>query len=432
MDGVRQGDGAGCRVHLDFVGCRLNQAEVEAMARRFAARGDAIADDADDADLVVINTCAVTRTAARKSRQIIRQAARANPDAEIVVTGCYTELSPGEVAALPGVVRVVDNAGKDALGDPPPDYEREPLQREALPPGTLGRTRAFVKVQDGCDNRCTFCVTTLARGEGRSRPIDEVVREAEMLAAAGYQEIVLTGVHLGSYGRDLDSGGDLAALVRALLIDTDVSRIRLSSLEPWEIVPGFFDLWSDPRLGAHLHLPLQSGCDATLRRMARRTTRHDFAALLDDARRHIPDLAVTTDVIVGFPGETASEFAESLAFVEEMGFARLHVFPYSSRAGTAAARMPGHISKSEKKARAAQMGDLSDSLWRAFRRRYVGQTLDVLWESARGATPEGFVWSGLTGNYLRVTTTAPRNLANTITAARLVALNGADLRGVLV
>lgn len=402
------------------------------MARRFAARGDAIAGSADDADLVVINTCAVTRTAARKSRQLVRQAARANPDAEIVVTGCYAELAPGEVAGLPGVAQVVGNAAKDSLGDPPADYEREPLLREPLPPGTLGRTRAFLKVQDGCDNRCTFCVTTLARGAGRSRPVDEVVREAAMLAAAGYREIVLTGVHLGSYGRDLGPGVDLAALVRALLAGTDVPRLRLSSLEPWDIAPGFFELWSDPRLGAHLHLPLQSGCDATLRRMARRTTRREFAALLDQARRHIPDLAVTTDVIVGFPGETDAEFAESLAFVEEMGFARLHVFPYSSRAGTAAARMPGHVGKDAKKARAAQMGALSDSLWRDFRRRYVGQTHDVLWESARGATPDGLVWSGLTGNYLRVTTTAPRNLANTIAAARLVGLDGGELRGVLV
>lgn len=423
-------EGRSRRVYLDFVGCRLNQAEIERMGREFAARGDVLADSPGDADVVVVNTCAVTGTAARKSRQMIRQAGRANPGAEIVATGCYAELSPEKLAGLPGVTHVIGNLQKDqlvAITGGEPDYEREPLLREPLPPGTLGRTRAFVKVQDGCDNRCTFCVTTLARGQGRSRPVEEVIEEVGLLLDLGYQEVVLTGVHLGSYGRERGDGFGLYELVRALLLRTAVPRLRLSSLEPWDLQPSFFDLWQDGRLGAHLHLPLQSGCDATLRRMARRTTRESFAALVDAARARIPDLALTTDIIVGFPGETEAEFEESLAFVREMGFARLHVFPYSRRAGTAAARMPGQVEPAAVKARKARMLALSGELWQQFQAQYVGRTLDVLWESARGATPEGWVWSGLTGNYLRVLATTRAPLANTVTPARLTAVGEGGL-----
>ncbi len=415
----------GRRVFLDFVGCRLNEAEIEHLARQFAARGDTIVRHAAEADLIVINTCAVTGEAARKSRHLIRRAGRMNPNASLIATGCYAELEPQRVAALPHVARVVGNPHKDRLvalvtGEDTPDYEREPLQRDPLPPGTLGHTRAFVKVQDGCDNRCTFCVTTLVRGPGRSRPLQEVVEEVNLLAALGYNEVVLTGVHLGSYGRD--SGSSLPELVRALLERTTIPRLRLSSLEPWDLSPSFFDLWQDSRLCPHLHLPLQSGCDATLRRMARRTTQAAFAALVEAARARIPDLAITTDIIVGFPGETEAEFAESLRFVEAMQFARLHVFPYSPRPGTAAAHMPHQVPEEVKRERKAQMLALSERLERAFQQRHIGQVAGVLWESARAATPQGFVWAGYTGNYLRVVTTSPQMLGNTITAARLVGI----------
>jgi threonylcarbamoyladenosine tRNA methylthiotransferase MtaB len=425
-------DRAGQRVYLDFVGCRLNQAEIERMGRAFVARGDAIARHAADADLVVINTCTVTHEAARKSRQMIRQAGRANPDARIVVTGCYAQLEPEALAGLPNVTQVIGNADKDRLvglvtGDDRPRYGREPL-----PPGTLGRTRAFVKAQDGCNNRCTFCVTTLARGAGLSRPPDEIVGEVNLLCAMGYREAVLTGVHLGSYGHDRGDTEGLIGLVRALLLGTSLPRLRLSSLEPWDLSPALFDLWTDARLCPHLHLPLQSGCDATLRRMARRTTQASFVALVEAARARIPDLALTTDVMVGFPGETEAEFEESLRFVEAVGFARLHVFPYSARPGTAAARMPGQVPAAVKKERRARMLALSDRLWAAFREAHVGRTYDVLWESARAATPEGSVWSGLTGNYLRVFTTSRKHLANTITPARITGLARGGLRARLV
>ncbi len=327
-------------------------------------------------------------------------------------------------------MQVVGNFDKDRLvaliG---PDYEREPLVREPLPPGTLDHTRAFVKVQDGCDNRCTFCVTTLARGAGRSRPVGEIVEEIGLLRAMGYQEVVLTGVHLGSYGHDQGDESGLAGLVRAILLRTDVPRLRLSSLEPWDLAPGFFELWQDARLCPHLHLPLQSGCDATLRRMARRTTQAQFAALAEAARARIPGLALTTDVIVGFPGETDAEFDESLRYLDEMGFARLHVFPYSRRPGTAAARMPGQVPDAVKKARKAATLALSERLWDGFQGAQVGREVDVLWESAHGATPDGIVWMGYTGNYLRVMTTTRDPLANSVTRVRLVEAGGQAMRG---
>ena len=423
------------KVYLDFVGCRLNQAEIEGLGRRFAAQGDSIVERAEDADLVIVNTCAVTNEAMRKSRQMLRQAGRANPDARLIATGCYAELSPDQLAALPGVRQVVGNRDKDNLiqiagHGAVPGFDQEPIARDPLPPGTLGRTRAFVKVQDGCDNRCTFCVTTIARGVGHSVPVEEVVREVEGLVAFGYREAVLTGVHLGSYGHDLERSVSLFDLVKALLERTSIARLRLSSLEPWDIRPGFFDLWQDERLCPHLHLPLQAGSDRTLRRMARRTTQDSFRRLIDAARARIPDLTLTTDVIVGFPGESEADFEESIRFVEAMGFARLHVFPYSARPGTAAAGFAGQVEKTEKDERRARMLALSAQLWERHQRRYLGHTLSVLWESARGGTPEGLIWSGLTGNYLRVQATSRQPLANTITDARLMQIAGSGILAV--
>ncbi|RPI98028.1 MAG: MiaB/RimO family radical SAM methylthiotransferase, partial [Chloroflexi bacterium] len=288
------------RVYLESTGCRLNQSEIETLARQFRQAGHTVVSSAADADLCVVNTCAVTHEATRSSRNLIRRLNRENDCAEIVATGCYAHLSPDVVKALPGVAQVVSNIDKERLVplvlnlDEAP-FEREPLDRDLLP-GAMGRTRAFVKVQDGCDNRCTFCVTTIARGAGRSRPVEDVIREVQALVLAGYQEAVLTGVHLGSYGHDRGERDGLARLVRALLAATDMPRLRLSSLEPWDLSPRFFALWQDPRLCRHLHLPLQSGCDATLKRMARRTSQSSFRALVDSARTQIPDLAISTDV----------------------------------------------------------------------------------------------------------------------------------------
>ncbi|MCB8965482.1 MAG: tRNA (N(6)-L-threonylcarbamoyladenosine(37)-C(2))-methylthiotransferase MtaB [Ardenticatenaceae bacterium] len=419
------------KVYLHSIGCRLNQSEMETLGRQLLAAGHEIVNDPAQADQVVINTCAVTSEAARDARNITRRIHRDNEAANIFLTGCYATIAPDKLAQIEGASRVVTNQDKSQLLhilDPQarhdlPLYEQEPILREFLA-GSSGNTRAFIKVQDGCDNRCTFCVTTIARGDSQSRHLGDIVAEIQALHAAGYREAVLTGVHLGSYGRDLDNHTTLRDLVAAILAYTDIPRLRLSSLEPWDIPTDFFDLWQNPRLLPHLHMPLQAGSDAVLRRMARRTSRASFRALTDAARAAIPHLNLTTDIIVGFPGETEAEFAESVDFVREIGFSRLHVFPYSSRPGTAAARMPHHLPQALKKERARQMIALGQSLSHAFHGGYEGAQMDVLWETAVGAgAPDrhgaALKWVGYTDNYIRVHATGPVNLFNQITSTRL-------------
>lgn len=424
--------GAPRKIFLDSIGCRLNQSEIEQYARQFRAAGHELAATAAEADLVVVNTCAVTSEAAADSRHKIRQAARAGA-AEIVVTGCWSTLEPGKAAALPGVVKVVPNQVKDrlapeVLGIPFEQFDLEPVEREPLPGARL-RTRAFIKVQDGCDNRCTFCVTTIARGAGRSRKREEIYADIWAALAGGAQEVVLTGVHLGSWGQDFEPVRHLRELVEGILMDTGVPRLRLSSLEPWDLDADFFSLWEEPRLCRHLHLPLQSGCDRTLRRMARRTTQRAFTTLVDAARMYAPAIAITTDIITGFPGEDEAEFAESLAFVESLGFAGGHVFTYNARPGTAAARMPDQVPQAVRKERNAQMRAVFETSGEAYRRDFIGQIIPVLWESATGLGPQGWTLSGLSDNYLRVTAQASRELWNVITPVRLVALRPGGLNG---
>ena len=391
------------KVHLRMVGCRLNQSEIDTMARQFKALGHEIVDSPDEADHFVLNTCAVTNEATKTSRKLIRDFHRLNPAGETTVTGCYAQIAPRDIGRLPGVRRVVDNDSKSQLvsqitGEWIDIFDSEPLERQPA----LGRTRAFVKVQDGCDNACTFCVTTIARGDGRSRSISDVVREVNFLHRGGHKEAVLTGVHLGSYGYDLGDRDGLAHLVEALLHDTDMPRIRLSSLEPWDLSPDFFELWQDRRLCRHLHLPLQSGCDATLKRMRRNTDQRRFRELVECARDSIPELRLTTDVIVGFPGESEEEFAQSEQFIREMDFGGLHVFRYSSRPGTPASRMRKQVSNSAKKNRSARLLALSEEMEKAFATSIQGTQQEVLWEQVSGATPDGFIVSGYTDNYMRV------------------------------
>jgi threonylcarbamoyladenosine tRNA methylthiotransferase MtaB len=412
------------KVHLRTLGCRLNQSEIDSMARQFQQQGHEIVDDPALAEWFVVNTCAVTNEATASSRQMIRELGRANPNGQITVTGCYAQISPDEIRVLPHVARVVDNQAKERLvelttGVPVQPFDHEPLERDQDARGALGRTRAFIKVQDGCDNACTFCVTTVARGAGRSRSLAEVVDEIRYLHAAGYQEAVLTGVHLGSYGHDLGDEQGLVRLVRTVLNDTDIPRLRLSSLEPWDLSPEFFDLWQNPRLCRHLHLPLQSGCDSTLKRMLRRTNQRQFRALVQAARERVPGVSITTDVIVGFPGETDEEFAISEDFIREMAFAGLHVFRYSKRPGTAAARMRGHVSDAVKKQRSTRLRALADEMERQYAAQFAGAVLDVLWEQITGATEDGFVNVGYTDNYIKVRGVHPRVLTNMITPARM-------------
>lgn len=428
------------KVHLNTLGCRLNQSEIDSMARDFTRRGDQIADTPEQADLLVVNTCAVTQEATRSSRQLIYQLHRANPNAQIAVTGCYSNIARREVTALPGVVHVIDNSAKDSLvsvvtGESLAEREThddEPIARQVLA-GAQGRTRAFIKVQDGCDRHCSFCITRVARGAGRSRDMREIITEINELHESGYQEAVLTGVHLGSYGHDFGQSDGLYQLLKAILAETSTPRVRLSSLEPWGIPDSFFSLWNNPRLCRHLHLPLQSGCDATLKRMIRRTNQAAFRAIMDDARQHIPDVAIATDIIVGFPGETDEEFAISSAFIEEMDFADMHIFRYSKREGTTAVRLPNHISDDAKHIRSEQLRTLNEANKRRYAERFVGTTMPVLWEAVGGATEAGFVNSGYTDNYLRVRTIVPEVLTNRITETALIGYdsNRSQLQGEL-
>jgi len=413
------------KVYLRSLGCRLNQSEVDDLARRFAAAGHVVVCDPAQADVCIVNTCAVTAEAERKSRHLLRALHRASPAARIAAVGCAATFAPEELAALPGVAWVVPNDGKERVVEWVGGDGRPPEGGGgAIAPGGL-RTRAFVKVQEGCDDHCTYCITRLLRGPARSRPLDEVIARVRALVAAGYREAVLTGVNLGSYGRDLGMGQGLRRLVEAILSDTDLARLRLSSLEPWDLEEGFFGLWADPRLCPHLHLPLQSGCDGTLRRMGRRVTTRQYARLVEAARAAIPDLALTTDVMVGFPGEDEAAFAESLAFVERMGFARLHVFPFSPRPGTPAAGMADQVPRPVRRERARRMRELGARLAERFRRRFVGREREVLWERRRA---DG-LWYGLTDNYLRVATHCPADLHNRITRTRLSAARDDILLG---
>ena len=428
------------RVYLESVGCKLNQSEIEALARGFVQAGHQLAQASGDADLCVVNTCTVTHVADRKSRQLIRRLHRANPTARLVVTGCYAEMSPQKIRAIGEVDLIVGNQDKEHLVELAESLERESSGSRALAlnlkPETsnfklqMGHTRAFVKIQDGCNNRCAYCIVSLARGRERSRPRQEILAEIVALVAAGYKEVALTGVHVGAYGRDLDT--NLGQLVEEILTETALLRLRLSSIEPWDLEPSLLRLWENPRLCRHLHLPLQSGCDATLQRMRRRYTTSQYADLVATARRSIPKarfsaLAVTTDVIVGFPGETAEEFAASLSFVEEMEFARIHVFKYSARPGTAAAEMPHQVPYAEKKRRSEIMLKLARDSSHRFWQRFLGRRMEVLWEMR--CRDDKQAWSGLTDNYIRVRARSELDLVNTIASTKLVGLIEGGLRG---
>lgn len=438
------------RIFLDQIGCRLNYSEMETLATRLRVAGHHVVERAADAHVIVFNTCAVTADAVRGSRKGARHLHAANPAARVVLTGCWASLAPAEAASLPGVVLVANNEEKELLPlllEPwSADFD-DPTLLDHLHPDApphvfaaqarRSRTRAFLKVQDGCNNRCTFCVVTLARGASRSRPLAALVAEAQEHEREGIQEIVLTGVHLGSYGRDLPGAqrSDLKELTAALLAETGIPRVRLSSLEPWELAEGFFDLWQrrPQRLCPHLHLPLQAGNDRQLRAMARRCTTASFRALVEDARAAIPDVILTTDLITGFPGESEADFAAGLDFVAEMRFADAHVFPFSPRAGTAAAAMTGEPPGDIKRARARALAAAVEATAAAERARFLGATRPVLWEGAGQplVNETGLLWSGHTDNYLRVQCVAPPgvDLHNRITATHLSALDGAVFRG---
>jgi threonylcarbamoyladenosine tRNA methylthiotransferase MtaB len=422
-------------IYLDTIGCRLNQSEIEKIASQFRKSGHQIVSEPAEADLVVVNTCAVTAAAASDSRQKIRQAQKAGAGT-IIATGCWATLEPENAAALPGVSRVIVNNHKDQLvsqilGLPETIFDLEPILRERIP-GAHQRTRAFIKVQDGCDNFCSFCVTRLARGASRSVPLDDILKDIQSALNAGTKEIVLSGVHLGAWGRDFNDGKGLFHLIEEILKKTPVIRLRLSSLEPWDLDENFFSLWQDERLCRHLHLPLQSGSAATLRRMVRKTTPASFAALVETIRRNIPEMAITTDIITGFPGESDDEFKESLAFVDQMKFAGGHVFNYSARPQTAAAKLPQLASNAERKNRSMEMRAVLAKSGSEYQQRFLSKTLPVLWEGNWVKENDRYRMEGLTDNYLKVRALADTNLWNELSRVRIDKAESESLSGSII
>jgi threonylcarbamoyladenosine tRNA methylthiotransferase MtaB len=423
------------KIFFDTVGCRLNQSEIEKYATQFSAAGHEMVENPACADLVVINTCAVTAKAGSDSRQKIRQAQKAGK-ARIVVTGCWSELEPGKAASMDHVERVIPNAIKDNwvsdyLGIPRDLFDQEPLVRKPLP-GVHKRTRAFLKAQDGCDNSCTFCVTRLVRGKGRSIPASDVIHDVIVAVNSGVKEVVLSGVNLGSWGRDLDTKMQLRDLVEKILAQTTVSRLRFSSLEPWDIDKGFFDLWQDERVCRHLHLPLQSGCEETLRRMGRKITTAKYSTLVEQARCAIENLAVTTDIMVGFPGENQEEFSESLAFVRRMEFSNGHVFTYSCRPGTPAARLKVQVNGNLLKQWGEEMRSTLAESANHFEGRFIGSQGFVLWESADQKGPQGWRLHGLTDNYLHVCAVSEEKLWNQISRVQIERQTEKWLEGTII
>ncbi|MEW8507568.1 MAG: tRNA (N(6)-L-threonylcarbamoyladenosine(37)-C(2))-methylthiotransferase MtaB [Candidatus Thiodiazotropha sp.] len=417
------------RIHLKTLGCRLNEAEMESWSRDFQAQGHTLTKAAEEADLLVVNTCAVTVEAVRKSRKLLSRNSRLNPNARLVVSGCYASLDPAATAEIEGVDLVVGNQDKERLVE----IVGERLDLGIMPESAIepdatgllarGRQRAFIKVQDGCRYRCSFCIVTLARGEERSRPVEEIITEINHLHAQGMQEAVLTGVHIGGYGDDI--GCSIAELIRRILLETAIPRLRIGSIEPWDLPEDLWPLFENSRFMPHLHLPLQSGSDSVLRRMARRCRSDEYRRLVALARERVPEINITSDIIVGFPGETEREWQQTLDFVNEIGFGDLHIFAYSPRQGTKAATLPGAISREVKRQRSQDLHRLNDALKRKVMERFLGHTLPVLIE---GSDERG--WGGYTPNYLRVSATSEAciDLQNRIVMVEIGAIDEQALR----
>jgi threonylcarbamoyladenosine tRNA methylthiotransferase MtaB len=422
-------------IYLDMIGCRLNQSEIEIMARQFSAAGHILVADPGEADLAVVNTCTVTSAAAADSRKTIRRIARSGVE-RIISTGCWSTMYPEQTQDLPGVTTVIPNSEKDLLVDrlldmDPEIFNQQPLERVTIP-GTRQRTRAFIKAQDGCRHHCSFCITTVARGESRSIPLDSVLEEVRAAVRAGVQEAVLTGVQLGSWGKELNSPLELTDLVLAVLEKTEIPRLRLSSIEPWDIPPSLINLIQEKRVARHLHLPLQSGSAAVLRRMARANTPAQYADLVNRIREVVPDIALTTDIMTGFPGESDAEFAESLDFVRQLEFANGHVFTYSAREGTPAAEFPDQVPHPVRKQRSAQIRDLLALGAISYREKFVGSELITLWEQVEGGMEGLPKVIGLTDNYIRVEVRASADVWNSFSTVRITGLTASGTRGEIV
>lgn len=426
------------RVAIATLGCKVNQYESAALAAAFERGGFEVVDFDQVADVYVINTCTVTHLGDRKSRQLIRRAGRQNPAALVVATGCYAQVSPGEVRQIPGVHLVLGNQEKAALVE----KVQEALQGRGRAGGgggedlavqvgdimhshhfqelpavaATGRTRALIKVQEGCNNFCAYCIIPYARGPVRSRPPGRVLEEARRLVEQGYPELVLTGIHIGAYGQDLADGTDLARLVSELRRIDGLKRLRLGSVEPLDFSPRLVaELAAGPPVCRHLHIPLQSGDDQVLHNMRRRYTTARYAGLVETLRQAIPELAITTDLITGFPGETGEQHRRTMEFVRQMSFARLHVFKFSPRRGTPAASLPGRVPAAEIEERSRQLIELGRELAGRFAAGFIGRPVEVLVEEE--AAEPGWV-KGYTDHYLPVVFPGPPDLRGRIVEVR--------------
>lgn len=430
------------RVAFYTLGCKLNQAETESLASQFNEAGFQLVSPGDLADIYVANTCTVTHIADRKSRHWLRLARRRNPRALIVATGCYAQRAPQELTPIADLV--LDNGEKERLlaltqtlslegrglgeGEMKQIGKRQgPPLEECLALGGITRVRSLIKIQDGCHSPCTYCIVPKVRAPEYSLPASQIIEEIKKRVAAGYREVVLTGTKIGCYKND---GSDLRELVERVLHDASVERLRLSSLQPQEISAEFLALWQDKRLCRHLHLALQSGSDPVLQRMRRRYSLGDYQEAVSLIKEAIPGVAITTDVMVGFPGESDEEFEQSYCFCQQAGFANIHVFPFSPRPGTEAARSPDQAGDGVKKERTYRMLELAQSRRHSFCDQFLGQTMQILWEKETNLGSG--IYSGLTDNYIRVSTQSEEPLTNKITPAKLVGFHEQGMRGELV
>ncbi|MBS4209062.1 tRNA (N(6)-L-threonylcarbamoyladenosine(37)-C(2))-methylthiotransferase MtaB [Bacillus sp. FJAT-50079] len=420
-------------VAFHTLGCKVNHYETEAIWQLFKSNGYERVEFESTADVYVINTCTVTNTGDKKSRQVIRRAVRNNPDAVICVTGCYAQTSPAEIMAIPGVDVVVGTQDRVKMLEYIEQYkeERQPINavgnimknrvyEELDVPAFTDRTRASLKIQEGCNNFCTFCIIPWARGLMRSRDPKEVIRQAQQLVDAGYKEIVLTGIHTGGYGEDMKDY-NLAALLRDLEAQVHgLKRIRISSIEASQLTDEVIDVIDKSKLVVrHLHIPLQSGSNTVLKRMRRKYTMEFFAERLKLLKKALPGLAVTSDVIVGFPGETEEEFMETYNFVKKHQFSELHVFPYSKRTGTPAARMTDQIDEEIKNERVHRLIALSDQLAKEYASRFENEVLEVIPEEVFKDDPNSGLYEGYSDNYLKVVFPATEDMVGKIVKVKL-------------
>ena len=423
------------RVFLKSLGCRLNEAELQLWSQQLIDGGFQLS-SMKDADLMILNSCAVTLEAARKSRQSIRRLHRENPTARLVVTGCYASLDSEEVESILGVDLVVSNNQKEQLVvlikerfqydeqmiPAMPAFATEPAASALY---IRNRDRAFIKVQDGCRYRCSYCIVTVARGEERSRPVIDIINEINAYERQGIQEVVLTGVHVGGYGSDIKTS--LMQLVQAILADTTIKRLRFASVEPWDLDEQFFDLFSNPRLMPHMHLPLQSGSDAILKKMLRRCDQKSFSDLANKATQAVKDFNITTDIIVGFPGESDQHWQESLDFIHKTGFGHIHIFNYSHREGTRAAKLADKIPSNIKKARCQELAIIARKMKQSAMNKMQGREIEVLWESGKKALPDNqYLFSGYTPNYQRVLVKTELDISGLILPVKLASYSEED------